>query len=226
MPRASVRATAGCWTMSEAHIYDAALFAFVAWIFLIGFIAAGTGRRVSFRRGNSYSRSTQKSKIYAVPDLKDPEQQLRAVRAASFHKRPLLNYSEYRVFKVVEEEIAAAGRGYRVFAQTSLGEILQSRDDDAFHSINSKRVDFLVVDRGGWPVLAAEYQGSGHYQNKAAVRDAVKREALRKAGVRYVQIFPRETEEQIRARLREELGLRSATPSQSGKRKPALAALP
>ena len=35
---------------------------------------------------------------------------------------------------------------------------------------------------------AIEYQGHRHYQGTAAARDAVKKEALRKAGVRYIEV--------------------------------------
>jgi undecaprenyl pyrophosphate synthase len=110
------------------------------------------------------------------------------------------------VFKIIEDDIAVARWGYRVFAQTCLGEILSSPDDDAFHSINSKRVDILIVNKGGWPALAVEYQGNGHYQGTAAARDAIKKEALRKAGVQYVEISADHTAEQIRSRIRELLG--------------------
>jgi hypothetical protein len=126
--------------------------------------------------------------------------------AAPFEKRRLLSLSEYRVFKIIEDDMAKARRGYRVFAQTCLGEILASPNSDAFHSINSKRVDILIVDQGGWPVAAVEYQGSGHYQGTAAGRDAVKKEALCKAGIRYIEIFPSDSNEQIRSRIYEQLG--------------------
>ena len=35
---------------------------------------------------------------------------------------------------------------------------------------------------------ALEYQGTGHHQGSAAARDAVKKEALRKAGVGYHEV--------------------------------------
>ena len=139
------------------------------------------------------------------PALADVGQQLHAVMAGSFKKQRVLGPSEYRVFKIIEDEIAVQRAGYRVFAQTSLGEILKSNNRNAFHSINSKRVDVLVVDRGGWPFLAVEYQGRDHYQGTAAGRDAVKKEALRKAGVRYMEFCATDTDEQIRSRLREHL---------------------
>lgn len=140
-------------------------------------------------------------------------QQLQSVMTSPFEKRRIMNASEYRAFRTVESEIASIRKGHRVFAQTCLGEILQSKDEDAFHSINSKRVDILVVDQGGWPVLAVEYQGEGHYKGTAAARDAIKKEALRKAGVGYLEVVPDDSEEQIRRRVREHLGLDSPVSS-------------
>ncbi len=37
--------------------------------------------------------------------------------------------------------------------------------------------------------MAIEYQGQGHHQGAAAARDAVKKEALRRAGVGYGEVF-------------------------------------
>ncbi len=142
--------------------------------------------------------------------LADPLWQLHAVEAASFQKQRVLNSSEYRVFKIIENEVATFGNGHRVFAQTCLGEILKSSDQDAFHSINSKRADILVIDGGGWPVLAVEYQGQGHYQNTAMTRDAIKKEALRSAGVRYLEVYPADSDEEIRSRVRGQLGWKAA----------------
>lgn len=132
-------------------------------------------------------------------------QQLQSVMVSSFEKRRIMNASEYRTFRAVEAETASIRKGHRVFAQTCLGEILQSKNEDAFYSINSKRVDILIVDQAGWPVLAVEYQGEGHFKGTAAARDAIKKEALRKAGVRYLEVVPDDTDEQIRRRVREHL---------------------
>jgi hypothetical protein len=143
-------------------------------------------------------------------DLADPFRQLHAVEAASFQKQRVLNGSDYRIFKIIEDEVATFGKRHRAFAQICLGEILKSSDQNAFHAINSKRADILVVDGGGWPVLAVEYQGQGHYQNTAVTRDAIKKEALRKAGVRYLEVFPTDSDEEIRSRVRGQLGCKIA----------------
>ena len=105
------------------------------------------------------------------------------ISRVDFEPRRLLNRSEYGVLQILERIIREIGGGYRVMAQTSLGEAIapiahQASDearDLAFRSINRERLDFLVIDRYGLPVLAVKYQGHGHYQNNAFMRDAVKR---------------------------------------------------
>ena len=98
-----------------------------------------------------------------------------------------------------ERAIDTEGLKWRVMAQVSLGEVLSSPNARAYSAINSKRVDLLIVSRSGDPILAIEYQGHGHYQGTAAARDAVKKEALRKAGVQYIEVTPDSgTEEMVR----------------------------
>ena len=84
----------------------------------------------------------------------------------------------------------AADLNWRVMAQVSLGEVLACPDARAYSAINSKRVDLLVVSRRGDPIVAIEYQGHGHYQGTAAARDAITKEALRKAGIQYIEVTP------------------------------------
>ena len=126
-------------------------------------------------------------KTGAAP-VTDPAEQLRLVMGASFKKRRLLSRSEAHVLYAAERAINIADLKWRVMAQVSLGEVLSSPDARAYSAINSKRVDLLVVSRSGDPIAAIEYQGHGHYQGTAAARDAVKREALRKAEVRYIEV--------------------------------------
>lgn len=177
-------------------LHALALLAVLAAIILVGVAGAGAAAFMSRR---------------SAPHAPNSAWQLKVVRRASFQRRRLLNRSEFPRFKVIEEEVAAAHRGHRIFAQVNLGEILDSKSEKAFRSINSKRVDMLIVDRGGWPLLAIEYQGEGHFQGDASDRDAVKREALCKAGIGYLEVFPNDDSEKIRAAVRKHLGL-SADP--------------
>ena len=193
-------------TMSKFDLYSIGWIAIIVCGVLLLFLFEPKNKS-SFPKYPRYrSYYTYQFKKRTTPDLSDVAQQLHAVMGASFEKQRVLSNSEFRVFRIVETEIAVEGRGYRVFAQTSLGEVLRSQNGDAFRSINSKRVDILIVDQGGWPVAAIEHQGSGHYQGTAAARDAVKKEALRKAGVRYIEVSETDSEEQIRSRVREYLG--------------------
>lgn len=120
---------------------------------------------------------------------KDAVDQLRIVMAAPFQKQRLLSVAEQDVFRVIDRHLAECGPGLRLMAQPSMGEFLFSADREGHACINAKRVDMLVVDTFNMPVVAIEHQGSGHFQNDAPARDAVKREALRRAGVELVEIF-------------------------------------
>ncbi|WP_247710063.1 DUF2726 domain-containing protein [Qipengyuania xiapuensis] len=114
--------------------------------------------------------------------------QLQKVMAADFKPRSLLNKSEANVFRALDEAVIARNSGWQVMAQVSLGEFLSSPDKSAFFSVNSKRVDFALMDEKCFVQHALEYQGKGHHQGSAAARDAVKKEALRKAGIGYHEI--------------------------------------
>lgn len=114
--------------------------------------------------------------------------QLKTVIKARFRARPLLNKSEAQVFAALERIMIARNSQWQVMAQVSLGEFLSSEDEAAYLCINSKRVDFALMDASAQVRHALEYQGSGHNQCSAAARDAVKKEALRKAGIGYHEI--------------------------------------
>jgi len=135
-------------------------------------------------------------KLGAVP-VTGPAEQLRLVMGARFEKRRLLSRSEALVLYAAERAINIADLQWRVMAQVSLGEVLSSPSARAYSAINSKRVDLLIVSRNGDPIAAIEYQGHGHYQGTAAARDAVKKEALRKAGVRYIEVTPQSGPEDV-----------------------------
>lgn len=172
------------------------------------------------KRGPYNSRLFFKDQITAIrpraslnaKDMHLPEHQMRAIAAASFETQPLLNKSEARLLPVIESALAEIGRGHRVMAQTSLGELLRpchQQDsvvlDCAYAAINAKRLDFSVIDRSGRLVIAIEYQGGGHYSSTAFIRDAVKREACRKAGVAFIEVLegtmPSDLKEQVKTLL-------------------------
>jgi hypothetical protein len=140
--------------------------------------------------------------LVPAPEPFDAARQLRSVERATFRARPILNHGEARLFGVIERACAVEAPGWRVMAQVSLGEIRSSPDEEAFRAINSKRVDLLLVDVKGLPLHAIELQGSGHHLGPAATRDAIKKEALRKAGIGYVEVMPGDTPAEIAGRVR------------------------
>lgn len=152
--------------------------------------------------------------------LGEPTAQMEFISKVDFEPRPLLNKSEYRILRILEEVSRDTPGGHRVMAQTSLGEVLapqsasapQEARDLAFRSINSKRLDFVVIDAYGMPVLAVEYQGPGHYTEKSFMRDAVKREVLRKAGIRLLEVPAEYDDEDL------ERDIRKALPSKPARR--------
>lgn len=147
--------------------------------------------------------------IKAVPLKGTPERaaldatdQLRLVMEAQFNPRPLLNKPERRVLAHLDRILAEDAPGWRAMGQVSLGEILASEDKDAYFAINSKRVDLLIVDSDCQPLHAIEFQGDGHHQGTAAARDAIKKEALRRAGISYVEVVSGDTPAELRAMIR------------------------
>ena len=160
------------------------------------------GRAGKDRPGNSSSVAISPS-ASPLPDAAD---QLRTVMAASFNARPLLNKPERRVLAHLDRILADDTPGWRAMGQVSLGEILSSEDKAAYLAVNSKRVDLLIVDAECRPLHAVEFQGGGHYQGSAAARDAVKKEALRRAGIGYVEVASGDTPSELRAVVRKLAG--------------------
>ena len=145
------------------------------------------GRKAGKKNGIGPATTPRKEQEVRAADF--AADQLKAVSAAKFTSRSLLNKSEAKVFDALDKAVIARNSGWQVMAQVSLGEFLASPDKDAFFAINSKRVDFALMDENCRVVHALEYQGSGHHTGtSAAARDAVKKEALRRAGIGYHEI--------------------------------------
>jgi len=154
-------------------------------------------RRKAYWRGRNAGKGKRGNNVRSIKPVKEPEaskadfaaDQLKCVSRAAFTSRSLLNKSEAKVFEALDHAVIARNSGWQVMAQVSLGEFLASPDKDAFFAVNSKRVDFALMDDKCRVIHALEYQGSGHHSGaSAAARDAVKKEALRKAGIGYHEI--------------------------------------
>jgi hypothetical protein len=147
-----------------------------------------------------------------MQDLSDPAVQMQAIAACAFQRTQLLNRAEARLLPLLEASTRNHGDGHRLLAQVSLGELIRTVKEigsdierrRGYASINSKRVDFVIIDRFGFAVAVIEYQGSGHHGSKHTfMRDAVKREALRKAGVPVLEIADGYGQDEVRERIRQ-----------------------
>ena len=165
-------------------------------------------RRAYWRGRNSAKPGPSKAvplRARDAPATDAAADQLKAVMKADFKPRALLNRPEAQVFKALDRIVIARNPQWQVMAQVSLGEFLASEDREAYACINSKRVDFALMDADCRVRHALEYQGSGHHQGSAAARDAVKKEALRKAGVGYHEVVAGHTTPAELKRLVEKL---------------------
>jgi hypothetical protein len=163
---------------------------------LIATLVGGAMLGLAVERGRAIKRRQAWEKLNGArgpSSLADAADQLRIVMGADFSAQPLLNKPEKRVFRQLETYVKGYNPGWLVMAQVSLGEILRSQSADAYRCINSKRVDLLLVDENCRPRHVIEYQGTGHHQGTAAARDAVKKEALRRAGIGYHEVVAGQT---------------------------------
>ena len=150
----------------------------------------------------------------------------------AFERWPLLNREEAPLLDLVERLLMEEAPGFRVMAQVSLGEIVALKRDSgtreqcarAFAAVNSKRVDLAVFDPALRLALVVEYQGSGHYQGDAILRDAIKPEALRRAGVPLLEVEHGYRPDAVRVALRARVGLPASEAAGEGAPRRASAA--
>lgn len=159
------------------------------------------------RRAGKPAPFRRDGRPYAAP--LDAAEQLRLVMDAEFSAQRLLNRGEAKVFEAAEAAIREQRLAWRVMAQVGLGEILSSSDEAAFRAIHAKRVDVLVVGPEGLPLAALEHQG-----------DPVTREALRKAGVRYVELADGIRSEDVAREIARLAGAARADVAREGARRP------
>lgn len=205
-------------------------YALLATVLIAGIAIQIVVKRVFPKRARR-GRGARNDEERGRSDIHDPAAQLGAISQVDFEVQPLLNAEELPVLRLLEAEANGLDAGFRVMAQTSMGEILRpapgSASADArqlaYRAINSKRLDFAVFDPDGSLVLAVEYQGSGHYHRTSFMRDAVKREVVRKAGVAFLEIPAVFDQAEIAGKVRGLLESHLRFPS--GKRSPRMPVL-
>lgn len=169
-------------------------------------------KRRAYWRGRKTGTKREPKKATAIKGVpasttETAAEQLKRVMNATFTARPLLNKPERRLLGVIDQALTDHSPGWRAMGQVSLGEILWSGDKAAFWAINAKRVDLLIVDADCQPLHAVEFQGTGHHtSDETAARDAVKKEALRRAGIGYVEVVSGDTPAEVREMVRKLVG--------------------
>lgn len=122
-----------------------ALLAFGAWLGIslqrfVWRLRSGARRR----RNKSYDYGDTQPWQQPPPEpsrTQDAAEQLRIVMNSEFSARLLLNQCEVRVFEELCRVVSRVRPGWRVMAQVSLGEILRSKDSEAFsvHQFEARR---------------------------------------------------------------------------------------
>lgn len=148
-------------------------------------------------------------------DLSDPQNQLRFIGECSLKAVPPVNREAVRVLYAIDEWIKDRQPAWRFAFEVSMGGFIKTpyapddpRQKRAFNSYSGKRVDFLLIDRFGNPVLVVEYNGSGHnLSGDADARMAVKHLALQKAGIPLLEIPERMGKPDILAALSKKVGM-------------------
>ena len=191
--------------MTDALSVVVAIVAFLALVGGWEMLARGRKRRTRPRPAGVGFRGG--SKITPFPSA---TRQLETVMKATFEARPLMSRAESSVFYAAERALKRLDIKGHVMAQVCLGEILRTPEEAAFRAINTKRVDILLVSAKGLPLAAIEYQGEGHYQGTAHARDAVKKAALQRAGVAYIEVTPQHSADDIEREIARAMEARTA----------------
>lgn len=129
-------------------------------------------------------------------DISDVENQIRFISQTKLRAVRPVNREAAKILYMLEQWMAAHRPDWRIAFEVSMGAFIKTSYDPedrlqnaAFSSYNSKRVDFLLIDKVGKPMLVAEYHGTGHdLSDDATGRMDVKRLALARAGIPLVEI--------------------------------------
>lgn len=116
---------------------------------------------------------------------------LNASMHSKYEPQILLNKTEVTIYWAL---IKLLKNHLYVNPQVSLGEILSCENNLGYRAINSKRADFVLTDKAFKPVAVIEFQGRLHFQGEYKIRDAIKFNALSRAGIKYIQLFESDAE--------------------------------
>ena len=86
---------------------------------------------------------------------------------------------------------------------TDVAQLNNSLGTAASIRFSDGRYRLLIVDADCRPLHAIEFQGTGHHlSQETAARDAVKKEALRRAGIGFFEVVSGDTPAQVKDKVR------------------------
>lgn len=167
------------------------------------------------------SEAARRRCFFEENDVSDVENQIRFIRQTELRAVRPVNREAAQVLYALDEWIKECKLEWRVAFEVSMGSFIKTsfdgddaRQKAAFSSYNSKRVDFLLIDRFGMPTLAVEYHGSGHDLSEGAEdRMRVKRLALERAKIPLVEIPAKTTRNDIKRMISEGHAVEAALPN-------------
>lgn len=137
---------------------------------------------------------------------RDPR--LDAIQHARFEARPVMNRSELRLFRILNDWLCQHARSHHVAPQVSYGAFLGSGDGTAWRLVGSKRADFVIFDRQARVCLIVEFDGPGHHgrtpldARNALDRDRQKDLAATQAGIPLLRLTSLDIREELAQALR------------------------
>lgn len=152
--------------------------------------------------GGALALSRQRNDAQLPALTRSPTSQLQQVTDARFAPRRLISNNEEQIFHALEVIIHDLDLDWRVMAQVNLAEIVDSTDPDALLAIGDQRVAMLIVSSAQMPLAAVEYQALGQVRDEGTLRAAIRREALRRADIDYIEIRSNDTPEMLRDQIR------------------------
>lgn len=166
-----------------------------------------TEARLRNEEAQRREEAERRRRYYDENDIANGENQLRFVAQCELRSVRPVNPEAVQVFYALNDWIEQQGpkRNYYLSFEVAMGAFVKTSGDpqdrrqkSAFSSYNSKRVDFLLIDRRGYPQLVVEYNGTGHdLSGDAEERMAVKRLVLQRAGIPLIEIPAHATKPQI-----------------------------
>ncbi|WP_128291333.1 DUF2726 domain-containing protein [Afifella aestuarii] len=156
------------------------------------------GENVTLHEAESrrLEENARRKRFFEENDVSDVENQIKFMRQAELRAVRPVNKEAVRVLYALKQWIEDHRPDWHMAFEVSMGAFIKTSYDPedrmqkaVFSSYNSKRVDFLLIDRFGNPALAVEYHGTGHaLSDDALSRMEVKRLALDRAGIPLLEI--------------------------------------